>query len=96
MAMETIDAELSEKSKAELYPILASKPIWEYTKANSYMLKKVMGLYQIDPQHLNIAFFLRLFGWLHDKEKKCLRCYFCGQESSLEHVETQTNIIQDP
>lgn len=60
------------------------------------MLKKVMGLYQIDPQNFNVAFFLRLFGWLVGKQKNCLRCYFCGQIVSLDLLATQSKVIQSP
>ena len=60
------------------------------------MLKKVMGLYQIDRDNFNISFFLRLFGWYfsHAQEEPCLTCYFCGQSVLLSEVALTTELTQ--
>lgn len=85
MAIDEISNDLNEGSSKNQYPLLNTEAIWAYTAPNTYLLKKVMNLYQINRDTIKIPFFLRLFGWIFTKveDKNHIECYFCGKSVPL-------------
>ena len=81
MGLSDIIDEMEALSYEGGFPVLNSKSMWELIGGDKFLVKKVLRLYDVNPDQFMTSFMLKMLGWYLRKNgtgDTCLSCYFCG------------------